>query len=220
MVRAILDGRKTQTRRVVKPQPDEDGLSRDATIPGNDGDWFDTSERRYVCPYGQPGDRLWVRETWQILYWHEVTLMGYEAEEIPKAKPEREHELLYPEGFCDEAVKYRPSIFMPRWASRIDLEVSFVRVERVQEITEEDAKAEGAQMYVMGHGFITGADLLADPGYRSDRLYRDGFAALWDSINAKRGHGWAANPWVWVVEFRRIKRPPPGNSAPSSRACS
>ena len=96
----------------------------------------------------------------------------------------------------------RPSIFMPRWASRLTLEVVAVRVERLQAISEADAKAEGAEMNVIGHGPITAADLQAEPGYWSDRLYRNGYEALWESING--AGSWSANPWVWVVEFKRV----------------
>jgi hypothetical protein len=94
------------------------------------------------------------------------------------------------------AGKWRPSIFMPRWASRITLKITDVRVERLQDISEDSAMAEGAQKY----GETPDGELLFDVG-----SYRYGFKLLWDSINAKRGYGWDANPYVWVIEFRRVE---------------
>lgn len=173
MVRAILEGRKTQTRRVMNPQPvdqDENGWYvqvpvTDARAPG-----MVFYERKYFhCPYGQPGDQLWVRETFDDVHGSVLYRANPEdAEDFPPCGGKRCH--------------WKPSIFMPRWASRITLEIVGVRVERVQEITPDDARAEGVE-----------------------HLYapRNAFANLWDSINAKRGYGWDSNPWVWVVEFRR-----------------
>ena len=165
MVRAILDGRKTQTRRVVKPQPE--------TKPHNgvDDKWFSEYSDiknlgflKHTCPFGQPGDRLWVREAFT---------------EYPQKG------LLYKADGCNKKLGvwwgWRPSIHMPRRASRIKLEVTDVRVERLQNISEEDIYAEGID--TNSHDFME----------------------LWDSINAKRGHGWDANPFVWVVEFRRVE---------------
>lgn len=151
MVRAILDGSKTQTRRVCKldvrggmPQPELDSLLR-------------------CCPYGQPGDRLWVRETWAKTY---VRQAGAEW-------------FVYATGDnrTDYGGPWKPSIHMPRAASRITLEITGVRVERLGEISESDARAEGVQSVAE-------------------------FKELWASINGLGS--WEANPWVWVVEFRRI----------------
>lgn len=152
MVSAILEGRKTQTRVFA-------------------------DDRRFKDI--QPGDRLWVRETWYCAGVDESD--GY---------PVR-----YREGATvqeDVSISWRPSIFMPRWASRITLEITGVRVERLQDITEEDAKEEGVPPMIFSDG-----------GYGKPD-YRDGFRQLWDSINAKRGFGWDVNPWVWVIEFRRV----------------
>jgi hypothetical protein len=146
------------------------------------------------CKYGQPGEHLWVRETWNVIavderdnlykWWSDVKAsernhlhsfdgVSYKADHNPR----------------DEDYPWVPSIFMPRWASRITLEVVNVRVERVQDISKADAQAEGVTP--------VGSDL--------DYLkYRAGFQTLWNSINAKRGYGWNANPWCWVVEFRKI----------------
>lgn len=173
MVRAILEGRKTQTRRVKKPQPIDLGVIH---IVG-----------QIKCPYGQPGDRLWVRETFCPDWCDEVI---YRADD-PTGRAARDA------GYSHEP-KWKPSIFMPRWASRIDLEVVGIRAERLQEISEDDALAEGCEP---GGGACSGPmDPVEYDGYTAS----DEFAALWDSINAKRGHSWESNPWVWVVEFKRV----------------
>lgn len=161
MVRAILDGRKTQTRRPVKPQPF-------VATPS----MFDVSK----CPIGQPGDRLWVRETWRMaLQPGPDGLLRMVA--IYRADGEIK-------------MSWRPSIHMPRWASRITLEIVRVWVERVQEITKEGAKADGC---CGGHGSI--------PGYAFSATPREHFRHIWQSIYGT----WEANPFVWAVEFRRTK---------------
>ena len=152
-VRAILDGRKTQTRRIVKAPK---GMS--AEFAGVD----------FACPYGCPGDRLWVRET-HSFYDRECRKPYYQAD-IDDWEPGG----------------WRSPIFMPRWASRITLEITDVRVQRVQEITEAEAKAEGV------HCAVNGSNRLA-------------FATLWDSVNAKRGFSWADNLWVWAITFWRVE---------------
>jgi hypothetical protein len=196
MVRAILEGRKSQTRRVVKGlTAGHEHTGRSLTglgYPASMGKWWaeflhsEPGSPIYVaCPYGQPGDRLWVRETWALhpddgeagVLWR-ATDPGWDAE--------------------GTGLKWRPSIFMPRWASRIELEVTGVRVERLQGIRPLDAIAEGIMEYEPGafHWEPCGS------GTEYFRGPRDAFLTLWDSINAKRGHGWDVNPWVWVVEFR------------------
>ena len=165
MVRAILDGRKTQTRRVIKFHTP--AYSNPEFLAGCDlvsfshenGAVFKDRISFMVpikCQYGAPGDTLWVREAWKET---QGEGLAYRATEP------------YMDG-----EPWRPSIFMPRWASRIALSVKNVRVERVQNISQGDAMAEGTQ------------------GKHS-------FAVLWDIINAKRGFGWDINSWVWVVEF-------------------
>lgn len=188
MVRAIIDGAKTQTRRLVKPQPvivGRPGSVKDIAWPGlgvshtltsvqsNAPSWF-----MVHCPYGKSGDRLWVRETWG-----DMALEGYEPVYAYRADPEGEEGWGLPPGF-----KWHRSIFMPRAASRITLEVTDIRVERLQAISEEDAEAEG----------FTG-DHRADRDIDAAQEYR----ALWDKINGKRA-SWESNPWVWVIGFRRI----------------
>jgi hypothetical protein len=168
MVRAILDGQKTQTRRIVKPQPSIEG-----------------QEPHLVrCPYGVPGDRLWVRETWGEGGMTKPGDPASYAADWPDAGAIR---------------KWRPSIHMPRWASRIDLEVTAVRVERLQAITEEDARAEGAAHRIARGGDLSGA-LEGETPIQHVAHFRD----LWDSINGERTP-WASNPWVWVVSFKRVR---------------
>jgi hypothetical protein len=204
MVKAIFAGRKTQTRRVsgledVNKNPDIWNLRRLATLDymtkpsyrGRFGAYFETDKIEpntlhicpVVCPYGAPGDSLWVRETWGL----------YDTE--PKDGPEKAVVFYRASDGENYELRYqlwRPSIFMPRWASRITLRITDVRVERLEEITEDDAIAEGAPLgRVLGYGRI---------GMQS---HKEGFINLWDSINAKRGYPWTANPWVWVIEFER-----------------
>lgn len=192
MVKAILDGRKTQTRRVMKPQPiiGEGGSMVDlgngwAVLDGiMAGEWN--------CPYGKPGDRLWVRETWRA--------GGIYADimKIADLNPAADEHIHYRADEQDSGVDvWRPSIHMPRWASRITLEVTDIRVERVQDISETDVGAEGIESTLTDPN--TGNVVERCPG---DRW---AFAGLWDSINAKRGYSWESNPWVWVVEFKRVQ---------------
>lgn len=196
MVRAILreESPKTQTRRVVTLRefgvtdtPGYDFRFRDRRLFWHNYRAADFIARR--CPYGKPGDRLWVRETFCVV---DDTEHGGERWVDYRATPRySEH---HPAGWDSapndaEALKWKPSIHMPRWASRITLEVTDIRVERVQDIGTLDAMAEGA------------APLPVVGGTAS---YTHGFRVLWDSINAKRGYGWDVNPWCWVVTFRRL----------------
>lgn len=180
----ILAGTKTMTRRVINPQPKDD-ITKHWTGNWCSGIKGDSYEKIHICPYGQVGDRLWVRETWQP--------MGYSSEgkaavlykagnkrlEVNCSREEWERACYY-RGFAQ--FQWRPSIFMPKWASRIWLEITGVRMERLQEITYPDVVAEG----------------ITDTFYD----YAGKFVRLWDSLNAKRGYGWEANPWVWVVSFK------------------
>lgn len=211
MVRAILEGRKSQTRRVMKPQPQPNGIwskslgdflclideyPPSATIWN--GAWLgaDAGELN-CCPFGIPGDRLWVRES----HWRYTGCAPAPSAfaQSPNGDPYNARcydDLSDLHGFIDSAILVRvPSIHMPRWASRITLEIKSVRVERVQEISEEDARAEGVEKAEATDGALS---------------YALGFSDLWDSINAKRGYGWDTNPWVWVVEFERVDYWTPG----------
>ncbi len=189
MVRAILDGRQTQTRRIVKPQPSEH-------VTGGTYNWNGPLPFMNMpidcildaCPYGLPGDRLWVRETW--------TPVLQNAALVFRA-----------DGHSEESLKWKPSIHMPRRLSRITLEITAVRVERLQDITEEDAIAEGIER--QGGGFV---DYTVKSRSSNQPTAKASYSTLWDSINAKstaaaiRGdaHPWESNPWVWVVEFKRL----------------
>ena len=211
MVRAILSGQKTQSRRVIKPQPTVDyhsGFvleSMDKTRRYGDVIFTDTVNPVFVTkteyaryPYGEPGDVLWVRETFSTSGLTRYNYTGdpdehggpndrccaYAADAMYKCgKP------IPPDELAAGSHKWKPSIHMPRWASRITLKVTGVRVERVQDITETDARAEGVSLMHLDDLGQTWA------------TYRRGFEALWDSINAKRGYSWESNPWVWVVTF-------------------
>lgn len=211
MVRATLDGRKTQTRRVVKPQP-VSVWGQGVGVAGRSDPRTGRSPQvgRYFvhcsttvdhsafvpCPYGVPGDRLWVREKWRP-----ILNMGPGPIGRVSYKSDNGSKSIWGDGvdFPAEWAKrkgWRPSIHMPRWASRITLEVADVRVERVQEISEEDARAEGVRPTTVKELTALGA------GTRPS--WRKSFEGLWDSINAARGFGWDANPWVWVVDFKRV----------------
>ena len=198
-VRLILDGRKTMTRRVVRLRAGE------IAHEGGDGSlhaventtWGDCIERVVHCPYGVPGDLLWVRETcWHREVHHADCLDEYEY----CATCEHPNGSTNPADYNTNDGYWRklPSIFMPRWASRLTLRITSVRVERVREITEEDARAEGC---CCSDCWPTMPNPPPDHcGCRSK------FANIWDSINAVRGFGWDTNPWVWVVGFERVSQ--------------
>jgi len=211
MVRAILDGRKTQTRRVIKlphtvPEgwyPDRYNKEPNWTFwgPRKSADSGKCMLPTFTCPQGEPGDRLWVRETFA-----DVRGMGFDRDLFPAGAGYRADCTGSDSLRCaeDYGIKWKPSIFMPRWASRITLENALIRVERVQDITEEDAKAEGCNPHVAGHGIVTPKEIAADPGYLNYASYREGYRILWDSINYLRGYGWHSNPWVFATTFKRI----------------
>lgn len=188
MVRAILAGTKTQTRRIAK------GVATVHAITGEPPAKLDSAGPRVACPYGQPGDRLWVREAHAIV---PRTAYAHSEGVQQTLRPDDPYEhdaAIYREGWTrsNSGFKWRPSIHMPRWASRITLEITSVRVERLQDISEADAKAEGA-----GEAFDT------VDGFVEHDLgnHRDGFAKLWTEINGPES--WAANPWVWALDFRK-----------------
>ncbi|MGU0809206.1 hypothetical protein ACSEQ5_14635 [Pseudomonas aeruginosa] len=194
MVRAILEGRKTVTRRVVKPPPDFLGSMVDPNTP------FKTLDAglhaRITCPYGEPGDRLWVREAWAA----DAQVDAIAPRDLSQGEP-----IWYPADFsvrqtgCSMISKGRgrPSIHMPRWASRILLEITAVRIERLQDISEEQALAEGVRGEPCDHA----RQACADIGCWGDTA-KGAFGFLWESLNGEGS--WAANPWVWVVEFKRV----------------
>lgn len=200
MVRAVLDGRKTQTRRVIttnKKWADEIHLveQRDSSLWPYNG-WHDSiqgpdgCEHLIPCPYGVPGDRLWVRETWRLSTSDDCAC--YDPCRCKSGVP-----IYKAHNDCGEET-WKPSIYMPRWASRILLEVVQVRVQRVQEITPADAIAEGIPPVRLGEQFSEDAF-----DFASIEVWK--FRKLWDSINAKRGFGWDVNPWVWAITFKVIE---------------
>lgn len=243
MVLAILDGRKTQTRRVIKPQP----VYQAGREHGVFGPWVwytDNHSSLTVhespdqfcplrCPYGVPGDRLWVRESWRVSGWAvgEPIWVGFRdgqncEVDTPPIRGDGDAYLAWEERMweqssddCEKAgmvidvdadydglyvwpdgedhgtpTRWRPSIHMPRWAARIILEVTDIRVQSVQDITYDDAIAEGVF-----------ADFVPSDGHGFRSEARNLFRELWDSINFKRGYGWNANPWVRAITFEVLK---------------
>ncbi|HDT4368067.1 TPA: hypothetical protein QHL04_002644 [Klebsiella aerogenes] len=214
MVRAILDGRKTQTRRIMKVQP-EPSKSRPRDF------WFSSKKlesmvhisdfapgnspiadyhlfiQEHCCPFGAVGDRIWVRETWA----------RYNIDQ-------NSHDLAYrattPADWPEEG-RWRPSIHMPRWASRILLEITNVRIERLNAISPEDAESEGLERTnFTGFGDEPGLPSYPEPDVYFDPLKKqwkeyppEAFAGLWESIYGEGS--WKANPWVWVIEFKRVE---------------
>ncbi|HDQ4825818.1 TPA: hypothetical protein P9I81_000575 [Klebsiella pneumoniae] len=206
MVRAILDGRKTQTRRVMNVQPESNqfGLLHitSSTKRSDIGKyhWAESNatgnhvrSKLFSCPFGSVGDRIWVRETWQAIHDYcdengHVDERRY-ARSIPRHRGNYWHPV-YEESWGNEnredrEFPWRPSIHMPRWASRILLEITDVRVERLRSMSQDDARAEG---------------VIAASGPMEAGL---AFRELWDSIYGEES--WKANPWVWVIEFKRVE---------------
>lgn len=188
MVRALLAGTKTQTRRVVKPQPSPELLADYAEIRVTRGSTRTDAQALsecLPCPYGQPGTKLWVRETWAP-----NTVQPLEH------RPPADYLYAATDSARYAVCRWRPSIHMPRAASRITLEITGVRVERLQDISEADAQAEGCPVECMTPTGDDSGSAIHGPG---------GYLALWESINGPGS--WAANPWVWVVEFKRVEVP-------------
>ena len=222
LVRAILEGRKTQTRRIVKPQPvaspgyehatafhadTEYSRALGATFAGRDTNplrwWFaDASGPRaaYACPYGSPGDRMWVRETWCLAHTD-----YHDTDKEAGTRPVKDGRFCFYAATDDvdtgDGSPWKPSIHMPRWASRITLEVTAVRVERLQVISEDDARAEGIpDRCDHGCSSLCSCASCIEGGCQTAAAQ---YATLWDDINGDRA-AWSSNPWVWVVEFKRI----------------
>jgi hypothetical protein len=195
MIRAILDGRKTQTRRPMRQQPAGGVRFSMFTESG-----LEDGHGREVSSAFQPGDILWVRETWKPTrcgFDDSVSYVRYRADDT---RLEIRHDI---QGYITD--HWRPSIHMLRWASRITLEVTDVRAERVQDMTQADAAAEGAGPWWNPSDVVHTPD---DPSMycwkkvpEDKRDYLRGFVILWDSIYAKRGLGWEQNPWVEAVTF-------------------
>jgi hypothetical protein len=209
MVQAILAGRKTQTRRIVKPQPKHEVVkiwtdTQDPIQYHFQSPWAGTPcdgihvSGTVAKPRYERGDILWVRETWGI---SNFDVEDYSVNIVYKAdEKEVGYEIVFPDekftklynSMTAMSPDWRPSIHMPKEAARIFLKVTGVRVERLQEITEEDARAEGCKPLLNGGGFVVISA-------------RGKFHVLWDSINLKRWYGWDTSPWVWVIEFERTE---------------
>lgn len=207
MVKAVLSGAKTQTRRVVKL--DKWVTSHDSIILEVVDNFICVQQSKktgailrdskITCPYGVVGDQLWVRETictgaknnpepcknhiWRYFADNEPVVVSKENETVMRVWAHHKEQ------------EYCPSIHMPRWASRIQLEITDVRVQRVQDISESDAMDEGSGVLLETHPERDG----------NPDQYRKCFHDLWDSINSKRGFGWKENPWVWAISFKRIE---------------
>ena len=241
MVRATLEDRKTNTRRVMMPQPEHlqhyvfrgkvlyEGEHRmwcwKDLVLDNIWDFPNGDDRKELagaCPYGAPGDQLWVKESWGIGGARLVDpCLNYQADgaqrpvirmngewRIGGHRPTNTDLLAPGDG-------WRNAMFMPRWASRITLEISEVRVQRLQEISGKDSDAEGCRVLCdpEGHPFLCISDKLRPhvfspkkwEDWNEDDYLRFEFARLWDSINAKRGFSWEANPWAWAITFKRVQ---------------
>lgn len=251
MVRAVLSGRKTQTRRLVQSRrapisflggrgeehdlscwgwafdgPDHHGYM---VLERGLNERFGNGRISIPCPYGEPGDRLWIRETWYDDFGGADLPRSCDVDGMPDGILYRaDHDCRNFEAGCPcnpdgngKRSEWRPSIHMPRWASRLTLEVTGIRVERLQDISEEDAKAEGVMPWSQADvkrvacpcgpdgpeadpdphvdGCAWGVDDEIDPDIEP---HRAAFALLWNRINGKRAP-WASNPWIWVVSFRR-----------------
>lgn len=230
MVRAILEGRKTQTRRVMKPQPERNPHSGgwrwhpptskyderyDMWLPSSQ--WLDGLDPTQCGaaaivefgPFGVRGDRLWVRETWGITA--AKTVAPFTQGQVL----EGEYDILrrdLPLTFWYRAddpnydvMSWRPSIHMPRVACRITLEITDVRVQRLQDISEADAAAEGVGRIELSPAPLLGEHMgIKMYGHPATSTHVHAFRVLWDEINGNRGFGWDANPWVWAITFKRV----------------
>jgi hypothetical protein len=219
MVRAILKNRKTQTRRVIKPQPEIRyvagfGIGRCGHpdewcgfAAGQDASWNEWSIKANAsCPYGQPGTKLWVKETWCPV--DDTEFDGEEWVDYKATPRYAEPGVSHPAGWENlpddlDTLHWKPSIHMPRWASRLTLEIINVRVERVQDISQEDIESEG--LWYFSEAYRDEICKWRDCASAIQNTRRKYFKILWDSINLKRGFGWDSNPFVWVIEFKRIE---------------
>jgi hypothetical protein len=212
MVNAILAGRKTQTRRVVKAPAWWKGMTHycagnvDAASLTRTNMALCTkdADKWAYCPYGVPGERLWVRETWGQVEWSSLADPSKPSrfETVYRAGP-HPFDRDTPWGW-NQKNRWRPSIHMPRWASRITLEITEVRVERLHEISESDCWAEGIEEIDGMFGNTAIIDMANRLGCCIDDA-KPTYACLWESINGPGS--WAANPWVWAVSFRRLEAP-------------
>lgn len=200
MVRAILEGRKTQTRRIIKHQDliEFDELNGEFIFAHarHCPNYCDYACGGLACPYGRVGERLWVRETWAIVPAVSDDGSKHKAKGDGTGATWRADWNGNPSGF-----QWKPSIHMPRWASRITLEITGIRVERLNDISESDATAEGIHNFRCDLGLF-GYDPKGTPGPMVGGSATEAFALLLELINGPES--WALNPWVWVIEFKRI----------------
>ncbi|WP_371343294.1 hypothetical protein [Klebsiella quasipneumoniae] len=195
MVRAILDGRKTQTRRLVKFPVHDKNLG--CELAGNELAGELSAGNYLNSAFGKPGDRIWVRETFTGHYLDDDQIQDIK-DGRDKASSLCEYRADYPDGY-QAADGWTPSIHMPRWASRILLEITDVRVERLNAISEEDARAEG----IIDGGCLNCGEPEPCGCANPEPDATDAFAYLWQSIYGQES--WNANPWVWVIEFKRVE---------------
>ncbi|MGK5563183.1 hypothetical protein [Klebsiella pneumoniae] len=225
MVRAILDGRKTQTRRIMAPQPADDierGIFPNPEVIG----WKSSRRHKHgsttahFCHYGKPGDRIWVRETWGVVS-HAFSDDGLMIDWVPDRPATAIHEMPFgngyysgyaiyaadgdftwgdDDGYEDGRSCWKPSIHMPKAASRILLEITDVRVERLNAISEENATAEGVPPAGSLLPDYPGTFLTPKGDFATAKV---AFQRLWESIYGEES--WKANPWVWVIEFKRVE---------------
>lgn len=217
MVRAILDGRKTQTRRIMTVQPEssefglryiaESSLAKEVGMyfwSQSDACGMKARSKPFACPYGKPGDRIWVRETWSSDFanYYPNDRVWYAADNNRRLDIEvvdGVRGIYSPESDVHVPFRWQPSIHMPRWASRILLEITNVRVERLNAISEEDARAEG----IIDGGCLNCGEPEPCGCANPEPDATDAFAYLWQSIYGQES--WNANPWVWVISFERIE---------------
>jgi hypothetical protein len=210
MVCALLDGRKTQTRRIMKPQP-QAGYAYHVVRHDHPEDLEPLKAYKPLskkCPYGQPGDLLWVRETWAMCH-RAIDLAKIYYRACENRSHTEFHELIPVEKIGNAQPtwpRWKPSIFMPRWASRITLEIAGVRVERLQDISEADAEAEGCTAGLLDDGFaprpIGGGYMIESPGTWASAAGK--YQILWDEINGEGS--WDIDPLVWMIEFKVHKQ--------------
>jgi hypothetical protein len=228
MVRALLGGSKTQTRRIVKLPHDNplgawepteiggengDRTSDGRTIPAQQGIWHTRTGDCLMCPYGGPSDRLYVREAHRTYQDYDAQSWGRMQARLSlgpanmaaccPVQYEADGSRRCWEDASAAPGRYRHARFMPRWASRITLEITGARVERLQDISEADTQAEGADCLITDKFTEAEKALLDLPLMEDGHPYRNGYALLWESINGLGS--WGANSWVWVVEFRSLE---------------
>lgn len=239
MVKAILDGKKTMTRRAVKTQPRDECTEIATSACFGHVEYRSTSEDRQTqsilakikCPYGKIGDRLWVREAYTVTGWncddgsvyikyladgHEQyfdnetdemecaidSLVASVCKELDKRKVPMLNDEAYDCSLDENKPRNRSPMFMPRFASRLLLEITDIRIERLNDISDEDAVKEGLRILPASGRYVVspGDQYFGSASHDAVEV----LSWLWDSINAKKGYPWSSNPWVWVVEFKVV----------------